>query len=89
MTSKQRIARQLMVAAVAFMRQIRLDLRRRSTGYEVRVQSVVCGFLNPIDTEILNGRLYVLEFGGAGTVWEIKPPAAEPAGRRTCANVPR
>jgi len=66
-----------------------LDLQRTSTGYEVRAQSVVCGFLNPIDTEILNGRLYVLEFGGAGTVWEITTPAAEPSGRRTCTNVPR
>jgi glucose/arabinose dehydrogenase len=66
-----------------------LDLQRTSTGYEARAQSVVCGFLNPIDTEILNGRLYVLEFGGAGTVWEITTPAAEPSGRRTCAAVPR
>jgi len=66
-----------------------LDMQRTATGYEVRAQSVVCGFLNPIDTEILNGRLYVLEFGGAGTVWEITTPAAEPVGRRTCATVPR
>jgi glucose/arabinose dehydrogenase len=66
-----------------------LDLQRTAAGYEVRAQSLVCGFLNPIDTEILNGRLYVLEFGGAGTVWEITTPAAEPAGRRPCTNVPR
>lgn len=66
-----------------------LDMQRMAAGYEVRAQSVVCGFLNPIDTEILNGRLYVLEFGGAGTVWEVTTPAAEPSGRRTCANVPR
>ena len=66
-----------------------LDLQRTAAGYEVRAQSVVCGLLNPIDTEILNGRLYVLEFGGAGTVWEITTPAAEPSGRRPCANVPR
>jgi len=66
-----------------------LDMQRTSAGYEVRAQSVVCGFLNPIDTEILNGRLYVLEFGGTGAVWEITTPAAEPSGRRTCTNVPR
>ena len=41
----------------------------------MRAQSVVCGFLNPIDAEIRDGRLYVLEFGGAGTVWEITTPA--------------
>jgi glucose/arabinose dehydrogenase len=66
-----------------------LDLQRTASGYEVRAQSVVCGFLNPIDSEILNGRLYVLEFGGSGTVWEITTPAAEPTGRRTCTAVPR
>jgi glucose/arabinose dehydrogenase len=66
-----------------------LDMQRTAAGYDVRAQSVVCGFLNPIDTEILNGRLYVLEFGGAGTVWEITTPAAEPTGRRACATVPR
>jgi glucose/arabinose dehydrogenase len=66
-----------------------LDLQRTAEGYQVRAQSVVCGFLNPIDTEILSGRLYVLEFGGAGTVWEIITPPAEPAGGRACATVPR
>lgn len=66
-----------------------LDLQRTGTGYDVRAQSLVCGFLNPIDTEIWNGRLYVLEFGGGGTVWEITTPPAEPAGRRPCTNVPR
>jgi hypothetical protein len=66
-----------------------LDLQRTAEGYSVRAESLVCGFLNPIDTEILNGRLYVLEFGGAGTVWEITTPPAEPAGGRTCTTVPR
>jgi len=66
-----------------------LDLQRTAESYSVRAQSLVCGFLNPIDTEILNGRLYVLEFGGAGTVWEITTPPAEPASGRTCATVPR
>jgi glucose/arabinose dehydrogenase len=66
-----------------------LDLQRTGDGYQVRAQSLVCGFLNPIDTEIVNGRLYVLEFGGAGTVWEIVTPPAEPSGARTCAAVPR
>lgn len=66
-----------------------LDLQRTAEGHQVRAQSLVCGFLNPIDTEILNGRLYVLEFGGAGTVWEITTPPAEPVGGRSCTTVPR
>ncbi len=66
-----------------------LDLQRTAAGYEARAQSVVCGFLNPIDTEILGGRLYVLEFGGSGSVWEVTTPAAEPPGARPCTAVPR
>jgi glucose/arabinose dehydrogenase len=66
-----------------------LDMTRVGDGYEVRAESVVCGFLNPIDTEILDGRLYVLEFGGSGTIWEVTAPPAEPASGRTCAAVPR
>jgi glucose/arabinose dehydrogenase len=66
-----------------------LDLTRAAEGYQVRARSLVCGFLNPIDAEILNGKLYVLEFGGSGSVWEITAPAAEPAGGRTCTPVPR
>ena len=66
-----------------------LDLQKTASSYEAHAQSVVCGFLNPIDTEILGGRLYVLEFGGAGTVWEVTTPEAEPSGGRTCTPVPR
>jgi len=54
-----------------------------------RLDAVVERSQSGIGEEILNGRLYVLEFGGSGTVWEITTPAAEPTGRRTCANVPR
>jgi len=66
-----------------------LGLQRTAAGYEAHAQSVVCGFLNPIDSEIVNGRIYVLEFGGTGTVWEITTPAAEPARTRTCTTVAR
>ena len=66
-----------------------LDLQRAGDGFQVRAQSIVCGFLNPIDAAIRDGRLYVLEFGGAGTVWEITTPPAEPVSGRTCTNVPR
>jgi hypothetical protein len=66
-----------------------LDLTRTAEGYQVRAQSLVCGFLNPIDAEILNGKLYVLEYGGSGTVWEITTPPAEPSGGRPCTSVLR
>ena len=66
-----------------------LDLSRTGEGYQVRAQSLVCGFLNPIDAEILNGKLYVLEYGGSGTVWEITTPPAEPSGGRACTSILR
>jgi glucose/arabinose dehydrogenase len=66
-----------------------LDLTRVGDSYQVRAQSVVCGFLNPIDTAIVDGRIYVLEFGGSGTIWEVTTPPAEPAAGRTCTAVPR
>jgi glucose/arabinose dehydrogenase len=61
-----------------------LGLRRTADGYEVHARSVVCGFLNPIDTVIDAGHVYVLEFSGAGTVWEVTPSEEAPA---TCARV--
>ncbi len=66
-----------------------LDLQRSGTSYTVRAQSVVCGFLNPIDTAIVGAVLYVLEFGGNGTIWEVTPPPSEPTAGRTCTTVPR
>ena len=59
------------------------------TSHRVRSTSLVCGFRNPIDAEIRGGRLYVLEYGGNGSVFEITLPGAEPAGGRTCVSVPR
>jgi glucose/arabinose dehydrogenase len=66
-----------------------LELRRAGEGYRTRAQSLVCGFRNPIDAEIRGGRLYVLEHGGSGTVFEITLPGAEPAEGRTCVTAPR
>jgi hypothetical protein len=66
-----------------------LDLTKSSDAYSLHAHSIVCGFLNPIDTEIASGKLYVLEFGGTGTIWEITTPAAEPSSARPCTAVPR
>jgi glucose/arabinose dehydrogenase len=66
-----------------------LELRRSGEGYRLRATSLVCGFRNPIDAELRGGRLYVLEHGGNGSVFEITLPSAEPAAGRTCVSVPR
>jgi hypothetical protein len=67
---------------------LHLGLSRSADTYQAAVTSLVCGFLNPMDSEILGGKVYVLEFGGNGSIWEIALPGgnAVPTG---CAVVPR
>jgi glucose/arabinose dehydrogenase len=66
-----------------------LDLTKSGDAYQLHAYSVVCGFQNPIDSVIAGGKVYVLEFGGTGQVWEITTPEREPASARTCTRVPR
>ena len=66
-----------------------LELQRSGESYRVRSTSLVCGFRNPIDAEIRGDRLYVLEYGGNGSVFEITLPGAEPTGGRSCVSAPR
>jgi glucose/arabinose dehydrogenase len=68
---------------------LHLDLAKAGESYTLRARSVVCGFLNPIDTEIAGGKLYVLEFGGTGTIWEITTPEREPSSGHACTRVVR
>jgi glucose/arabinose dehydrogenase len=66
---------------------LQLGLRRQGDSFDTTATSIVCGFRNPIDAEIADGRLYVLEYGGSGSVWEVTfPPSGAPTG---CATVPR
>ena len=53
---------------------LRLGLTRSGDAYSIRATRLVCGFLNPMDAEIASGKLYVLEYGGNGSVWEIDLP---------------
>ncbi|MBM3839695.1 MAG: hypothetical protein FJ398_17350 [Verrucomicrobia bacterium] len=49
------------------------------TNYQARITRLVGGFLNPIDSEIIGNRIYVLEYGGNQGLWEITfPPSATP-----------
>lgn len=60
---------------------LHLDLEKRAEGYVVRATRLVRGFDRPIDAEIVGNRIYVLEFGGEGAVWELTLPAAPPPAR--------
>jgi hypothetical protein len=50
--------------------------RLGNTNYQVRVTRLVGGFSNPIDSEVVGNRIYVIEYGGNQGIWEITFPAA-------------
>jgi hypothetical protein len=47
-----------------------------TTNYQAQVTRIVTGFQNPVDTEIIDNKLYVLENGGAQGLWEVTFPSA-------------
>ncbi|HTI70329.1 MAG TPA: PQQ-dependent sugar dehydrogenase [Candidatus Limnocylindria bacterium] len=47
-----------------------------TTNYQARVSRLVSGFANPIDSEIIGNRIYVIEYSGNQGIWEITFPAA-------------
>jgi len=50
-----------------------------TTNYQVQVTRIVGGFVNPVDTELIDNKLYVLENGGSQGIWEVTfPPAPRP-----------
>jgi hypothetical protein len=56
---------------------LHLDLvKAGDTNYNARVTRIVGGFSTPIDAEIIANRVYVLEYSGNGSIWEITFPAA-------------
>jgi hypothetical protein len=48
------------------------------TNYQMTATRLVGGFANPIDSEIIGNRIYVIEYGGDQGIWEITFPAAPP-----------
>jgi len=49
-----------------------------NTNYQMTVTRIVTGFANPIDSEIIGNRIYVIEYGGNQGIWEITFPAKPP-----------
>jgi hypothetical protein len=45
-----------------------------NTNYQARVSRIVGGFANPIDAEIIQNRIYVIEYGGDQGIWEVTIP---------------
>lgn len=45
-----------------------------TTNYQLRATRIVGGFTNPIDAEIIENKIYVLEYSGSQGIWEITLP---------------
>lgn len=45
-----------------------------NTNYKLNATRIVEGFSNPIDSEIIGNKIYVLEYGGNQGIWEITMP---------------
>lgn len=54
---------------------LHLDLTKiGTTNYQIRATRIVRGFTNPIDAEIIQNKIYVLEYGGNQGIWEVTMP---------------
>jgi len=50
---------------------LHLQLTKRSDNYETITTQIARDFKNPIDAVLIENRLYVLDFGPGGTIWEL------------------
>ncbi len=48
-----------------------LKLSRSDDNYQATVKQIARKFNHPIDSVLLKNKLYVLDFAGAGTIWEV------------------
>lgn len=50
---------------------LHLRLSQQGDNYQAITTTLARGFQNPIDAVLIENRLYVLEFGGNGAIWEL------------------
>jgi glucose/arabinose dehydrogenase len=53
-----------------------VKLTKVGETYQAQVTQIVGGFNRPIDAVLIRNRLYVLEYGGSGSIWEVTLPEA-------------
>src|SRR5262245_10554558 len=53
-----------------------LDLKLTKTGdsYQARMTKLAVGFDQPVDGVLIENRIYVLDYGGKGSIWEVTLP---------------
>lgn len=50
---------------------LHLSLSKSADNYEATTKQIATGFKNPIDAVLIGNKLYVLEWGSEGAVWEL------------------
>jgi hypothetical protein len=50
---------------------LHLSLTKKENNYEAVTNQIARGFRRPIDAVMIENRLYVLEWDGAGVIWEL------------------
>ncbi len=51
-----------------------LKLTKKGDNYSAQVTQLIRNFKNPIDAVLVDHKLYVLDYGGSGTLWEVTLP---------------
>ncbi|MCS7056384.1 MAG: PQQ-dependent sugar dehydrogenase [Thermoflexales bacterium] len=51
-----------------------IRLTKAGNAYRMSAEQIVVGFHNPIDSALIGDKLYVLDYGGRGAIWEIDFP---------------
>jgi len=51
-----------------------IRLEKSGANYRMTATQIVTGFQNPMDSALVENRLYVLDYSGKGAVWEIALP---------------
>jgi glucose/arabinose dehydrogenase len=50
---------------------LHLALTKKDVNYEMVTTEIATGFINPIDAVLIENKLYVLEWGSEGALWEL------------------
>jgi hypothetical protein len=51
-----------------------IKLKKAGNNYQMSAQQIVTGFDRPMDSALIGNRLYVLDNGGHGAIWELTLP---------------
>jgi glucose/arabinose dehydrogenase len=50
---------------------LQLSLKKNDDNYEMTTTEIASSFANPIDTLLIENKVYVLEWGSQGAIWEL------------------